>query len=602
MEVSKFEYDPLPSPDKWIRTLIIDPRSTKERIICTLVPGSLKNQHICLSYTWGTQSASHGITVNGKILFIRENLLNFLVECQRDQYLLDQPLWIDAVCINQDDLPEKNCQVAQMGEIYAQAKRVIVWLGCGDETVTGALRHVQAYADSPLIDPDVIEAQETTINNELTKNMNQTDYSGIPLRAHWNNFDTVTNLPYWKRMWIVQELLSAKDSDIWYGNLRTKWWTLIEYLSLIENYAGPDGCDPQLGYKKTRRSSCAWLLRRLALKEEVPSMSSMLPFSIALSQLRQECFDRRDLIYGGRALDNDLKSIPVDYESHACKLLPALFGSPAVKSDFVYIGLLIIDRLGLDIHETIGMTYDYLSGQTWSTDLLNIGLVLEGKQKDQDTVWKINWNAFAHPRKLDKSVLFNDGVGSVTHSNAHVSVTLDLQAGDLICHIAMVNLLLIFRNNRRAEEPTEINTTSTSSIPPPNHEQATAAVADYKFSTCFEITSNISNGQRPRLNKEYLNIRIQHNEKTANFISEIKESHLKVDVLGGYRLMLSWRALLRVWELRDTGIVTYKPAYVETVGSWDEEEAKVKERASKALSGGTVPNVHARPQVKLKGQ
>lgn len=580
MENLDFEYEPLPSPEDHIRTLIIDRRSTPENIICTLVAGPLDDQHVCLFYTWGTQPASHQIVVNGKTLFVRGNLVDFLKECHRDQALVGQQLWIDAVCINQDDLQEKNSQVAQMGEIYAQAKRVIVWLGRGDERVISALRHAQAYVDSPLVDLDVIEAQETAIESGLTKNMNQKDYSGVPLRTHWNNFDAVTDLPYWKRMWIVQELLSAKSSDIWYGSIRKKWWILIEYLSLIENHAGPHGCDPQLGYKKTRRSSCAWLLRRLALKEEVPSMSTLLPFSITLSQLQQDCFDRRDLVYGGRALDDDLKSIPVDYESHVCKLLPALFGSPAVKSDFIYMGLLIMDRLKIEIHETVEMTYGYLPGQTWSTDILNIGLVLESELRDQDTVWKIDWSVFAHQRKLDKSVIFDDGRGSITHDNTHASKSLDIQTGDLICHIAMVDLLLIFRHSYQAERPTGASSVSTSIMSYANHEHAIAAVANYEFSNCHEITSNITNGQRPRLKKEFLNIRIQHNNRAVDFVSEVKGSRLKVDVLGGYKFLLTWRALLRIWELRETGIVIYKAKYIEKVGSWDEEAAKVKECAS----------------------
>lgn len=38
-------------------------------------------------------------------------------------------LWIDAVCIDQTDHREKSRQVAQMGDIYRDAERVLVWLG-----------------------------------------------------------------------------------------------------------------------------------------------------------------------------------------------------------------------------------------------------------------------------------------------------------------------------------------------------------------------------------------------------------------------------------------------------------------------------------------
>ncbi|KAG5807705.1 hypothetical protein H9Q74_007679 [Fusarium xylarioides] len=39
------------------------------------------------------------------------------------------PLWIDAICINQDDIAERNSQVAMMSQIYGSARCVVAWLG-----------------------------------------------------------------------------------------------------------------------------------------------------------------------------------------------------------------------------------------------------------------------------------------------------------------------------------------------------------------------------------------------------------------------------------------------------------------------------------------
>ena len=43
----------------------------------------------------------------------------------------DRVLWIDAVCIDQNNKPERGHQVQQMADIYHQADRVIFWLGAG---------------------------------------------------------------------------------------------------------------------------------------------------------------------------------------------------------------------------------------------------------------------------------------------------------------------------------------------------------------------------------------------------------------------------------------------------------------------------------------
>lgn len=39
------------------------------------------------------------------------------------------PIWIDAICINQNDIDERNYQVAKMKRIYEQAAEMTVWLG-----------------------------------------------------------------------------------------------------------------------------------------------------------------------------------------------------------------------------------------------------------------------------------------------------------------------------------------------------------------------------------------------------------------------------------------------------------------------------------------
>lgn len=48
-------------------------------------------------------------------------------------------LWIDAVCINQDDIEERAAQVAIMRLIYTQADRVIIWLGVDDDLTPTAI-------------------------------------------------------------------------------------------------------------------------------------------------------------------------------------------------------------------------------------------------------------------------------------------------------------------------------------------------------------------------------------------------------------------------------------------------------------------------------
>lgn len=96
----------------------------------------LKSRRLCydaLSYTWATENGdatlSHSIMLDGRSLNITQNLaegLRRLRSCTSWRRL-----WVDAVCINQNDPNERTAQVAMMFDIYKLAQNVVIWLGEG---------------------------------------------------------------------------------------------------------------------------------------------------------------------------------------------------------------------------------------------------------------------------------------------------------------------------------------------------------------------------------------------------------------------------------------------------------------------------------------
>lgn len=83
--------------------------------------------YTALSYTWSGPVSQCSIIIGGVPLHITENLELALRHIRGP----DRPknLWVDAICINQNDNEEKSVQVLLMGDIYANAARTIVWLG-----------------------------------------------------------------------------------------------------------------------------------------------------------------------------------------------------------------------------------------------------------------------------------------------------------------------------------------------------------------------------------------------------------------------------------------------------------------------------------------
>ena len=80
-----------------------------------------------LSYVWGDRESPKTISIDGCVQEVTENLEAALQQLR----LSDAPrrLWVDALCINQEDSKEKSHQIQKMRHIYRRASGVLVWLG-----------------------------------------------------------------------------------------------------------------------------------------------------------------------------------------------------------------------------------------------------------------------------------------------------------------------------------------------------------------------------------------------------------------------------------------------------------------------------------------
>lgn len=93
-----------------------------------------------LSYTWGSHVKSDLITLGGTAFPVTSNLFAALRALRNEH--ADSILWIDAVCINQDDIFERSQEVLRMLRIYQRAERVVVWLGETSDDSTFAIDHL----------------------------------------------------------------------------------------------------------------------------------------------------------------------------------------------------------------------------------------------------------------------------------------------------------------------------------------------------------------------------------------------------------------------------------------------------------------------------
>lgn len=107
-------------------------------------------QFNALSYVWGDPTVTEAILVNGHKVQVTTNLVSALRyaphHLSESKHAKSMKLWVDAICINQKDITEKNDQVSLMKDIYSQSGIVLCWLGLPCDSIHAAMDAVEVVA------------------------------------------------------------------------------------------------------------------------------------------------------------------------------------------------------------------------------------------------------------------------------------------------------------------------------------------------------------------------------------------------------------------------------------------------------------------------
>jgi hypothetical protein len=128
------EYVPLDLVAEELRLVVLQPaRNWDAPLYAHFAHESIYGKVVfhCLSYTWGTGEATSELTLNGQLFPTRKNLENALRSLRSE--VSKTTVWIDAICIGQENVRERSRQVARMNQIFEKADCVLVWLGEADE-------------------------------------------------------------------------------------------------------------------------------------------------------------------------------------------------------------------------------------------------------------------------------------------------------------------------------------------------------------------------------------------------------------------------------------------------------------------------------------
>lgn len=233
-----FHHSPLDHSISSIRLVVISRHLSEEGLIqCTMSHATTDVSYWCLSYMWsysplllhphGSKTSetrgnvdSATVLINGQCFLVLENLRDFLHMAHRAgtrspaTFDLVMPLWIDALCIDQSNVAERNHQVAQMGAIYSRAVSVHVWLGKMSDELVYLDRECSRALDPHAACDWPLERWVSSMLTDSPIPRTKEEWSILRLFSTW-----VFRNPYWTRAWVTQELHLAHDVRFWFHSL-----------------------------------------------------------------------------------------------------------------------------------------------------------------------------------------------------------------------------------------------------------------------------------------------------------------------------------------------------------------------------------------------
>ena len=183
-------------------------------------------QYATLSYTWGDQISEESIHVNGRAFQVTHNLRDAL-DALLPRIRASRPLlWVDAVCINQEDRVERSSQVRIMRDIYQRSRSVWIWLGNSSNDSDLALQKLKEFATlffehSP--GAGMLATAETAAIILSPKNAQIYGPPGSSTMNSWEAIMALLRRPWWNRTWIVQEATCPVQTTLFCGSEHAEW-------------------------------------------------------------------------------------------------------------------------------------------------------------------------------------------------------------------------------------------------------------------------------------------------------------------------------------------------------------------------------------------
>ena len=354
-----FVYPPLPLGQDAIRLLQLKPGGFHDPLEATIKAVTLesRSKYVALSYTWSDphptspQSPTSGIavqhararsvdasflpkglrdkspnpvakglpqslTVNATPFHLAHNLHLALLHLRSVSTPLT--LWIDAICINQADITERNAQVSLMYFIYQRAQLVVAWVG---------MKEYKNQTD-PFFRMSV--DWKGGRSQHLAASIERGEAMRRSAEPDGRTIARIVESSYWNRLWIVQELclplqvIVAYGASVWpYEDFR-KWISLRTPKAQTPIQSAPSALQHRF------RTMVQLFDTRDAKHTDAAALENLIK-TFATNQ----CSEVRDRVYGLLGLANDISSVTEDCPQ---EITADAEDNPLVPHKYYYLG------------------------------------------------------------------------------------------------------------------------------------------------------------------------------------------------------------------------------------------------------------------------
>lgn len=239
-----FVYRSLDSPRDITRLLTLYPGQFTDEVCATVSHETYHHHHgvpyECLSYAWGDAEGQEYVHLRYEasqdpvVLRCRRNLVTAL------RYLRypdkSRVIWADAICIDQDNVGERSRLVAHMGEIYKRAVQIVVWLGEEDEGTASALETIDKLSEGIMLHSHHRTCE--TIPGSEAETVEHRPSDSVIKPSDWKSLNQLMLRPWFKRLWVRQEVQLASKVIMKCGRLEMEWDKMEKVMIFLEQKVG----------------------------------------------------------------------------------------------------------------------------------------------------------------------------------------------------------------------------------------------------------------------------------------------------------------------------------------------------------------------------